>query len=521
MIVRKPYAFLIKYFKIIHILLFILMTYLLFRTRNIYMFFKGYLQTGTYTFVENMVNNYINVLMIISTIILIVLLLLIYFLMRQKEKPVFYYLVATIFYTVMFILFLYLMTVFSNLEYQTYSNQFLVIMRDISMVLYYLSFYFLAISFIRGFGFNVKKFNFEKDIKELDITAEDREEIEVGVEIDVDNVSNFIRKGKRNFGYYLKENSFILILLLVLIIIFSTSYILVYKLVLHKTYHEDDLITINEIDYKIKDSYLTNKDKFGNYIKDKDTNYLVILFEVTNKSENNKKLETKNLRVKVKDKYYYPISNTSNKFTDFGTIYRSQSLRYNVSNNYILVFEIDKVKRNIIFELYKGKRVSKGEVRLFYEQVKLAPKKFKESNLGTYQLLSKVDLSKTYLGKGEFILNSYQVLDMVDYTYTKCNEKIENGKCIDYKASVVPGNSKKILKIDYTINLENVNLFDYLEISYSTDNSAKVLSGDTLKNVTPVNYQDKAILFEVPANFSLADDVKFNFNVRGALFVYE
>ena len=40
MIIRKPYAFLIKYFKVIHITLFVFMTYLLFKTRNIYIFFK-------------------------------------------------------------------------------------------------------------------------------------------------------------------------------------------------------------------------------------------------------------------------------------------------------------------------------------------------------------------------------------------------------------------------------------------------------------------------------------------------
>ena len=41
MVIRKPYAFLIKYFKIIHIVIFITLIFLLFKLRAIYIFFKN------------------------------------------------------------------------------------------------------------------------------------------------------------------------------------------------------------------------------------------------------------------------------------------------------------------------------------------------------------------------------------------------------------------------------------------------------------------------------------------------
>ena len=206
MIIRKPYAFLIKYFKIIHIILFISMTFLLFKTRNIYMFFREYLLTGTYIYTENMVFQYVSIPMILITISLVAILLLIYFLMRQKQKPVFYYLSSVIFYFITFISFLVFLNFFNNLEFRSYSNQVLVIFRDLTMVLYYLNYLFLAVAFARGFGFNVKKFNFERDIKELDITEADREEIEVGGKLDYDNVFNFFRRHIRQLKYYFKEN---------------------------------------------------------------------------------------------------------------------------------------------------------------------------------------------------------------------------------------------------------------------------------------------------------------------------
>ena len=165
MIVRKPYAFLIKYFKIIHIILFALMTYMLFQVRTIYLFFSNYLTTGTYAYTANMASNYISIFMIFTTIILIALLLAILFLMRQKKKPIVYYLISAIFYIITFITFLFLISFYTNLEFQSYSNQTLVILRDLTMVIYYLNYPLLAVAFIRGFGFNIKKFNFEKDLK--------------------------------------------------------------------------------------------------------------------------------------------------------------------------------------------------------------------------------------------------------------------------------------------------------------------------------------------------------------------
>ena len=257
MIIRKPYAFLIKYFKIIHIILFISMTFLLFKTRNIYMFFREYLLTGTYIYTENMVFQYVSIPMILVTILLVAILLLIYFLMRQKQKPVFYYLSSVIFYFITFISFLVFLNFFNNLEFRSYSNQVLVIFRDLTMVLYYLNYLFLAVAFARGFGFNVKKFNFERDIKELDITESDREEIEVGSKLDYDNVFNFFRRHIRQLKYYFKENSFVFIVFLVIVVLGGSAYITLDKLVFNKTYREAETIVLNDISYTVYNSYIT------------------------------------------------------------------------------------------------------------------------------------------------------------------------------------------------------------------------------------------------------------------------
>ena len=90
MIIRKPYAFLIKYFKVIHITIFVIAIYLLIKSRNIYVFYGDYLISGTYNYIENMALSYVHPFMIIVSILLMGIFLLIYLLMKQKEKKVLY-----------------------------------------------------------------------------------------------------------------------------------------------------------------------------------------------------------------------------------------------------------------------------------------------------------------------------------------------------------------------------------------------------------------------------------------------
>lgn len=516
MIVRKPYAFLIKYFKIIHIILFILMGYLLFKVRNIYIFFKNYVKTGTYSYVLNIANKYINIIMIITSILLVLMLLAIFFLMRQKKKPVFYYIFSSIFYFVTFISFLILLSFYSNLEYISYSNQLLVLYRDLTMVLYYLNYYFIIIAFIRGFGFNVKKFNFEKDIKELDITDADREEIEINSSIDYDKVNNYIRRKKRNFKYYIKENSFILTIFLVILVISFTAYFSVSKLVINKIYTEKEIVSVNNLDFSINSSYITNVDYNNDYIKDSSTYYLIIDFNILNKNEESKELDIKNYRVKINDKYYYPKNNLNNKFNDIGIIYKKQKLLKDINNNYIIVFELDNFsKNNIDFELY----YSKNKDEYAYKKIVLDPFYDQELNIGTYKLMEKVNLDKTYIKNGTFNLNDYSFHDMIEYKYTKCDNMINNGMCNDYNATVVPKMGDKILKIEYNTNL-NKNIFNYLNIKYIKDNKDFTIKNSSIKDITPDNYLENNVLLSVPSNLVGISDFDFYFDIRGVSFTY-
>ena len=63
MILRKPYAFLIKYFRLIHLFISLLIVYLIYKTNNMYNFFKDYI---TDDIVEIHATKYVNFLVYFS-----------------------------------------------------------------------------------------------------------------------------------------------------------------------------------------------------------------------------------------------------------------------------------------------------------------------------------------------------------------------------------------------------------------------------------------------------------------------
>ena len=139
MILRKPYAFLIKYFKIIHIFMFLSLTYLVFALRKIYMFFVGYVKTNNFIYTDDMVKNYISPWMYAVVILMLISVILIYLLMHKKGKPVFFYRVLIIYCIFLLVTLIVYTYFFISLEVVTYQSLSLVIYRDIIAYLYYLS----------------------------------------------------------------------------------------------------------------------------------------------------------------------------------------------------------------------------------------------------------------------------------------------------------------------------------------------------------------------------------------------
>ena len=84
MVLRKPYAFLIKHFKAIHILLVILMGILGYKMYNMSSFLGPYLAQGEYGVVSGVAGKYIGFFGLFLPLLIIILLGTIAFLLKRK-----------------------------------------------------------------------------------------------------------------------------------------------------------------------------------------------------------------------------------------------------------------------------------------------------------------------------------------------------------------------------------------------------------------------------------------------------
>ena len=213
MILRKPYAFLIKFFKLIHIVLFIISGYMFFRLRENYIFFRDFVKNDVYLYIENIAKYYIPPLLFIAVIITLIMVIAIFYLMRQKENPVLFYRIYIIYSVLLLFVLIIYYNFYNSLEFDTYNRLSLSIYRDIIGVMYYANYFFIFFNFVRGFGFDIKKFSFDKDLKDLDITEKDSEEFEFAFSIDKDKIIEKVRRERRYAKYYFKENALTLIII--------------------------------------------------------------------------------------------------------------------------------------------------------------------------------------------------------------------------------------------------------------------------------------------------------------------
>ena len=102
MVLKKPYAFLIRHFKLIHLLICIPLVYLLIRTGAIANFLNSYVSANYYTSEINLAGTYINYFMYLAILLVLLLVLTIFFLMRQKKKDTRYYLFFLFYYILLF-----------------------------------------------------------------------------------------------------------------------------------------------------------------------------------------------------------------------------------------------------------------------------------------------------------------------------------------------------------------------------------------------------------------------------------
>lgn len=509
MLLKKPYAFLIKHFKLIHVLLTILSVYIIYRTNLLLKFFNDYLDVQNSVVGQSLRDNLFNIYVFILPIIIIIISIILLWFMIKKKKPYKFYLFNVIAYLFLFIVILYSNSFIGKMEVKIIDILNVRVLRDIFIILLSIQGINTIFLLVRALGFDIKKFEFMSDLNNLELSEDDREEIEIEFNIDSNERKRKIRRKLRYLKYSYKENKLFVGVILLIIILFIIF--LLYKRIniYTKVHNEGSIINSDYYSYKVNSSYLLNTSYSGMKITN---NYLIVISMDVKMNSFQNKLLTGNFKLQIGNNKYNTINTYDKYLIDIGNVYNNQDLT-NSYNNYLLVYEIP------------DSDINKSMILLYYQdnnniKVKLKPIKFTYQELD-YKLGDIININNDII-----LVNEYEIKEsfIIDYDYCI---KDTCYKSIQYLVPSLNTNyDKAILRINGLFNKgtnSNYNSFTNIlssvgTIQYSINGENKYSS---MTRINDLKSNEKNIYYyEVNKEILNADSIKLNFNTRKCKYSY-
>lgn len=518
MIFRKPYAFLIKNFRKIHIILLLLCIFIYYKTMQLTSFINEFTKYLSYDPYLEPITKYTSLLFYISIIIIIATIVVLIVLLRRKNKPWKLYTVLLLTYIAIFLIFSYTASYFNSGNIETTAtaraiHDFLFI----ATIPQYVSFLIL---FIRITGLDLHKFGFKNDKEFLELEQEDKEEFEISVNIDKDVFKRTYKKVKRLLGYFYEEHKFIMNILFSIISISLIGYIIYYFGIAHKTISETKTLNANGYSITINKSFYTNKDKAGKIIE-KDSSFVILNMTIVN-NRGQRKFDSENFHLVNGNKNMTFSKNTySNYFNDIGNSYNHRDFNKGEKRTFAMIFKVDKNLDKNKFVLYYQQFAS-------YKKAYLRKMKLKLSDVSNINTNSSKEIGEEMTVKfpngdeESFTFEKAIIEDSSDYNIEVCNK---NDECEVETKKTTPETNNKTLKISFSsYNFEGQDLIDfssdYGKIKYiDSKNMAKEIKiKDMLQNK---NYLGKYIYIKVPNEIEKSKQIEIIYTVRNQKYYYK
>jgi len=526
MVLKKPYAFLIKHFKLLHLILAGLMIYLSIRINLITSLFDKLASNVSISLID-LSEKYINVFMYLSVFAIFAISFIIWFLMKNKEKPTKHYLFTMIYYCIMFIFLVIYGSAMSTVENVAMTNQALRAYSDISLLLPLGQYYFIVMSIIRGIGFNIKQFNFSKDIKELEISDEDSEEIEINLSSNAYKYGRFGRKRLRELKYYFFENKYWIMIILGSVLIIGIVYFFINYKFVNNNYSQGTRVNANSYNFVVNKTYVAETDLYGEQVR-KDKKYVIVDFNIRNRYFESRMIEVKNFILVVGNDYYYPITSKNSSFEDLGLPYDNKFLDLESDYNYILIYEIDKKEStgNMKLKVYSNMNYETGKsefVNINLKPIKLNSKQTTQ----TKKLNDNIIVDKNNFGSTELNFIDYTLINNFEYNYELC---IKN-ECSEKTGVIIPNDiiNKKLLVLNYNLLIDKEsNLYKFIKtddkffnifltLSYNLNGDVKNIKFNGLTNT---NIKNK-VFMEVSKEIENATEINIIVNTRDNKYIYK
>lgn len=531
MILRKPYAFLIKHFKLIHFILSICVCFTLIKTWGILSFFNEFISNNQIvsTF-EDVSSMYVSTLFFVVVFSIIVVLAVILYLMRHKKKPCVFYIYSLIYYSILLILLLYVSSFIYDVQFFTPDLRITKLLKDIFLAVFILQIPILVLAIIRTLGFDIKKFDFKQDLMDFDISNEDNEEFELQLGVDSEAVKARFRKRIRYFKYYYKENKIIFfcgfVIILLLVVVNVTNYVLS----IEKVYKEQEMFETSKLKITVLDSYKTKLDYKGELINNKKF-YLILKMRYTNKSNQKLNIYLDYARVNyTKYDSVVPTKLVYKKFLEFGVPYYSQFLNPKETRDFILVYEIPNefYDADFVLKYLYDIEVVNNISNHKYRVIDINPEtvdNFDGEIVDAKKLGEELTFKGSLLGDSKLVINNVDFSNKYSYVVTRCN----NVECEDFYNFLQPSINNQygltLMRIEYSMNYDKRLGQGYSLSSFIADfGSIRIVANGTeikkeIKDITP--YPTKGYTYvEVTERIHLAEKIYLDFTIRDKKYTY-
>lgn len=536
MILKKPYAVFIKYFRLLHAVMVLFSGILLYRVWSLYTFFKVY--SIDYRAVMNnfSVELYLSAFDFIVVVAALVLAVLLLSVMLYKDKPKYLYLYSILVFFVIIVLFFLCDSTLAQTLKAILDIKVSKAFRDLFLIVFGALAIVFILFLIRAIGFDIKKFDFTSDLQQLDISEKDSEEIEVALDFDQDKLRTALRRNFRNLKYVYVENKFIVNT--VAVVVFSVASLLLYFRITayFEIYKEGHSFSSNGVNLNVVDSFITDINYLGQNIVDNEGDngsaVVVVRYQVSNAGE--KILNTGVFNLNIGDLSYNQDINLAKSLKDIGDVYLDEKLDENF-RTYIMAFEVSKrqatkkmrLKCNDMFSFVNNKVAAKN----IY--VKLNPKDLRKTKTDTIKnsVGDRVDFNTSVLNSSYLKIDSFEINNRFKLNYSYCYRK---NNCIDSVEILTPtftGNYFKTLmkisgKFGVDKTLDNTAIYDmrtflnkYGVIHYKIDdkwNKRRISS----QIVAPTASKTDDIFIEIPLEVNNASEIYFTFEIYNQIYKY-
>lgn len=515
MILRKPYAFLIKYFQKINIVLLGLVLFLFYKTVKFHQFAKNYVSTSIYNDKIDSIANYVNKYTVLAFLFVFIICAILIYLLKKKDKPYISYVIVVIVNAFAFTLLIYSNNFFLYKALDGFNIVTAKVINDLSFISNMLYYPIILILLIRSFGIDLKSFGFQEDKEFIEIGEEDREEVEVSVGFDKEKMLRNAKYYFRNIKYYVVEHKITLSFVLGIMLFIGITQFYNYFYVENRIYKMNESITANEYKLKVKATYLTDKDFSGNIITSDDTYFIVVDFEVENLIKINRKFDIEKVLLYINNNYYVPSTRYNSYFKDMGNLYTGKELGSREKTSYLLIYEIPKPDKKTNFVL---KYQDVGNTKLVQVKIKILDiSTFKDKGIEKYPEFFNIPINEN--NSMNFKISNYEISDKVTYTYQSCDS---TGTCPVFEKTDTVATDKRVLHAKFSLEdkerkdfLNFVN--NYGKIKYTIDGVEKIIS---IKYAVTREYRGNHLYLIVPSEIENASKIDLLFTIRAYRYTY-